>query len=303
MGYSGRYHAASLAAVFLALAIGILIGVGLGHNVVSGTTQGLEQSLKSDLSAARGHADELEDELSRQEEFAQEVFPALTGQVLQHDRIAVVALGGLPDDLKGDVDAVVGPESPSGARLAEVAVVDEPPDLGAIADAAPQGSQGSTVERDRAALSAVARRIGRSLLVGGSTYRRYRGSVLEQTSGEPGGIDGVIVVRDRPENLSPQEAGETDAVESGLLEGLAVGGRVPVVGVERSESEPSEVGFFADNGTTATVDSVDLVSGRIALVYALNGAEGNYGIESTADRLLPGLRHPEPPAERLGRGQ
>ena len=47
MGYSGRYHAASLAAVFLALAIGILIGVGLGHNVVSGTTKNLEQSLEA----------------------------------------------------------------------------------------------------------------------------------------------------------------------------------------------------------------------------------------------------------------
>ena len=29
MGYSARYHAASLAAVFLALAVGILIGVGI----------------------------------------------------------------------------------------------------------------------------------------------------------------------------------------------------------------------------------------------------------------------------------
>jgi Copper transport outer membrane protein, MctB len=303
MGYSGRYHAASLAAVFLALAIGILIGVGLGHNVVSGTTRNLEQSLKSDLSAARGHADELEDELSRHDDFEQEIFPALTGQVLQDDQIAVVALGGLPEDLKGDVDAVVGPDSPTGARLAEVAVVAEPPDLGAIAGAAPKGSQGSEVERDRAALSAVARRVGQSLLVGGPTYRRYSGSLLEQTSGEPGGIDAVIVVRDRPENLNPRESGETEAVESGLLEGLAGGGPVPLVGVERSESEPSEIGFFTDNGTTATVDSVDLVSGRVALVYALNGAAGNYGIKSTADRLVPGLRHPEPPAERIGRGQ
>ncbi len=42
MGYSGRYHAASLAAVFLALAIGILIGVGLGHNVLSGAQRDLE---------------------------------------------------------------------------------------------------------------------------------------------------------------------------------------------------------------------------------------------------------------------
>ena len=29
MGYSARYHAASLAAVFLALAVGILIGAGI----------------------------------------------------------------------------------------------------------------------------------------------------------------------------------------------------------------------------------------------------------------------------------
>jgi hypothetical protein len=303
MGYSGRYHAASLAAVFLALAIGILIGVGLGHNVVSGTTRNLEQSLKSDLSAARGHADELEAELGRRDAFEQEVFPALTGDVLRGHRIAVIGLGGLSEDLKGDVDAVVGPESPTGARLAEVAVVAEPPDLSAIADAAPKISQGSAVERDRAALLAVARRVGRSLVVGGATYRRYRSPVLEQVSGDPGAIDGVIVVRDRPENLNPREAGETDAVESGILEGLVEGGQVPVVGVERSEAEPSEIGFFTDNGTTATVDSVDLISGRVALAYALVGSEGQYGIKSTADRLLPGLRHPEPPPQRIGRGR
>jgi hypothetical protein len=44
------------------------------------------------------------------------------------------------------------------------------------------------------------------------------------------------------------------------------------------------------------VDSVDLVSGRVALVYALNGSEGNYGVKATADRLLPDLHHPRPPA-------
>jgi hypothetical protein len=73
--------------------------------------------------------------------------------------------------------------------------------------------------------------------------------------------------------------------------------------VERSETEPSEIGFFTDNGTTATVDSVDLISGRVALAYALVGSEGQYGIKSTADRLLPGLRHPEPPPQRIGRGR
>ena len=56
-GYSARYHAASLAAVFLALAIGILIGVGFGDDVVSGTTEDLEESLQSDVQDARQRED------------------------------------------------------------------------------------------------------------------------------------------------------------------------------------------------------------------------------------------------------
>ena len=54
MGYSARYHAASLAAVFLALAVGILIGVGFGSDIVNGTADDLEQSLPSDLDDAGG---------------------------------------------------------------------------------------------------------------------------------------------------------------------------------------------------------------------------------------------------------
>jgi hypothetical protein len=295
MGYSGRYHAASLAAVFLALAIGILIGVGLGHNVVSGTTKGLEQSLKSDLVAARGRADDLQGQLNRHAEFEQEVYPALTGRVLAGERIAVVALGGLPENLKGDVQAVVGPDSPSGATLGEVAVVREPPNLGAIAAASPPGSQGRDVRDDRAALMAVARRFGQSLVLGGSPYKRFQGPILDQASGRPGDIDAAIVIRDQPEGMGPQQAAATGALESGLLDGLEADGVIPVVGVERSDADPSQVGFFNNNGVTATVDSIDLVSGRVALTYALHGSEGNYGIKPTADRLLPGLRHPEPP--------
>jgi hypothetical protein len=295
MGYSGRYHAASLAAVFLALAIGILIGVGLGHNVVSGTTKNLEASLKNDLSSARSRADDLQTQLNQQNEFGQQVYPALAGRVLRGDRIAVVALGALPDDIKGDVQAVIGPDSPTGAALAEVAVVREPPDVGALAAAAPKGSQGRKVARDRSALESVARRMGTALVAGGPTFKRYRGAMLDQVSGRPGGIDGVIVIRDQPANLSPHQTAETDALESGIMSGLEKG-RTPVVGVERSDADPSSIGFFNSAGATATVDSVDLISGRVALVYALNGSEGNYGVKATADRLLPGLRHPRPPA-------
>jgi len=288
MGYSGRYHAASLAAVFLALAIGILIGVGLGRNVVSSARQELEQSLKSDLSAARSRADTLQGQLNQERDFSEQIYPALVGGLLRSDRIAVIALGNLPEDMKGDIESVVGPESPTGAGLGEVAVAREPPDLRALADAG--NVRAPRLIRDPDALSRMAARMGRALVIGGPPFARLRDSMLTSISGHPGGIDGVIVVRSRPASLNPTQSAATDRVESGLLDGLRRAGRTPVVGVERSDADSSSIGFYGSAGLAATVDSIDLSSGRVALAYALRGAEGNFGVKPTADRLLPALR-------------
>jgi Copper transport outer membrane protein, MctB len=292
MGYSARYHAASLAAVFLALAIGILIGVGLGENVVSDTTKQLEKSLTSDLADARSSAEDLQAELNREREFSTEIFPALVDDLLLGDRIAVVALGSLPQEMEGDIEFVVGRDSPTGARLSEFAVVREPPDLRALADAVPTGSRARRVARDSDALSALARRAGLSLVRGGPPFDRLSDALLTDVSGQPGGIDAVIVVRDRPSDLGSAKSNATDGLEEGLVNGIQSAGGIPVVGVERSDSDGSQIGFYASQGLDATVDSIDLTSGRLALAYALSGVEGDYGIKASADRLLPVLRRP-----------
>ncbi len=291
MGYSGRYHAASLAAVFLALAIGILIGVGLGHNVLSGAQRDLEKSLKSDLADTRGRNEALQGELNEEHEFSDQIYPALVANLLSEKRIAVVALGSLPEDIKGDIEAVVGGDSPTAAKLAEVAVVREPPDLHALAAAA-RTTPWRRVAHDPDALSALARRFGEGLVAGGPALTTFRDPLLSGISGRPGGIDAVIVVRDRPTDLGPGQSQASDGLEAGIVAGLERSGAVPVVGVERSDSDPSSIGFFSSAGLRATVDSIDLVSGRVALAYALGATEGNYGTKSTADRLLPALGQP-----------
>jgi Copper transport outer membrane protein, MctB len=298
MGYSARYHAASLAAVFLALAIGILIGVGLGDKVYKGARRDLEQSLKSDLAGSRTRADDLQSQLNQERDFSAQIYPALVGSLLRGQRIAVVALGTMPQEMKGDIEAVVGTDSPTGARLSEVAVVREPPDLRALAYATP--GRDPRVMHDRDALSALARRAGRSLVTGGPLFDHLRDALLTDVSGRPGGIDAVIVVRDRPSDLGAGQSEATDSLERGLLEGIEGAGGLPVVGVERSDSDSSQIGFYDSEGLTATVDNVDLDSGRVALAYALNGSEGDYGVKASADRLLPALRRS--PVLTIGRG-
>ena len=65
------------------------------------------------------------------------------------------------------------------------------------------------------------------------------------------------------------------------------------VGAETTGDDPSSIPFFDDRGIP-TVDSVDLLSGRVALVYALTGAaSGNFGVKDTADSLLPDLLTPD----------
>jgi hypothetical protein len=284
MGYSGRYHAASLAAVFLALAIGILIGVGFGSDVVSGTAEDLESSLGSDLDAAQERIGELEDELDREAEFGRLAYPGLVDGRLRGREIALVALGDLDEAAADDARAAL---QPAGATLSEIAVVREPPDVDPAIDAARGDSP--KPESRREGLELAARRTGRLLLTGGRGFAELRTALLSRYSGEPGDVDGVVVMRARPEGFSEADSARSDALEAALIEGMSdVSDRVPVVGAERSDFEQSSIEFF-EPLTTASVDDIDDLSGRVSLVYALGCAEGDFGVKETADALMPDL--------------
>jgi hypothetical protein len=287
MGYSARYHAASLAAVLLALAIGILIGVGFGSDIVSGTAQDLEESLESDLDDARAEIDDLEADLATEREFGEAVTPAVVANRLRGREVAIVAFGELDPLLHDDIRAALGP---AGATLRQVAVVREPPDTGAAADAIQPEN-----EPRGAALERAARVAGRTLVLGGARFGALRSPIFSRYSGEPGDVDGVVFVRQRPADLSARDADDTDRLEDALIEGVrsVTPSRedLAIVGVERTETDPSSIEFFADRGA-ATVDNVDQLPGRVAIVYALGGAEGNFGVKETADALLPDLLAP-----------
>jgi hypothetical protein len=59
-----------------------------------------------------------------------------------------------------------------------------------------------------------------------------------------------------------------------------------VVGVEATNTDPSEIGRYKSLGLSSS-DAVDKSGGRIALVFTLAGAKGNFGFKSTAGQPLP----------------
>jgi hypothetical protein len=286
LGYSARYHAASLAAVFLALAVGILIGVGLGENVVSGTEENLRESLEGDIENARSESEDLRTQLERARAFTARAYPALVGETMVERRIGVLALGQFPTDLAGDVEQAL---EPTGGQLVEVAVAQMPPDTAGLASAL--RPKFAAIESDPGQLEDLGRTLGGQFVLGrGKELEKVRNLLFSRSSGEGGALDGVILVRAAPGELDPADRAALDALSSGLVSGVSETG-VRAVSVERSDDESSSVTFFQGLGVT-TVDSLDLISGRVAMVFALLGAKGSFGIKESANSLLPELLEP-----------
>lgn len=283
MGYSARYHTASLIAVFLALAIGILIGAEFGGDALNSTRKDLEHSLVGNLQDARSRADELNGELNRSNEFAERVYPVLTRHRLAGRRIALIALGDLPGEITDDVKEAL---APTGARLVGVGVVREPVDVNGLAEDLSK-TRFADLRTNPDALTELGTGLGRQLAVGGTLFEVVRGDLFSRASGSFGALDGVIVVRDQPEEMGPAQDAKTDQLEEALMSGITAT-RIPAVGVETSGAESSSVSFFQSNDL-ASVDDIDLTAGRVALVFALLGADGSFGVKGSADQLLPDL--------------
>jgi hypothetical protein len=286
MGYSARYHATSLIAVFLALAVGILVGAEFGGDALTSTRKNLEHSLTGNLQDARSRADELSSKLANSDEFASRVYPALVHNRLSGRRIGVIALGDLPGETVGAIEDTL---VPTGARLVGVGVVREPIDLSGLASDLSK-TRFAAVRRNPDQLTAFGVGVGRQLVRGGTLLERVRKQLFSRASGNFGALDGVIVVRQVPEDMGPVQRGNASQLESALMSGIT-GTRTATVGVETSTAEVSSVSFFNGNDLSS-VDDIDTAAGRVATVFALLGAEGSFGVKGSADRLLPDLLPP-----------
>lgn len=279
--FDARYHALSLAAVLIALGIGLLLGVAIGDKgVVTKASNGLAQNL---LRKERSQNAQLSTELSVRRSFEDKVYPELVADRLAGERFGLVFLGGSSDALAGQVDAAL---QGTGAALRYAAVVRDHPDLGALASQAPDPARFAALPTDPGGqLRPFARSLGRSLLSGGRLAGAERQTLLSSFKGRLGRVDGIILARVGKPPTGADAKQVTD-LQEGLVEGMKADGRT-VVGIEAAGADPSQVPWYQSLGLSS-VDDVDDLAGRAALVFVLGGATGSYGVKPLATGgLLP----------------
>jgi hypothetical protein len=275
-----RYHVASLAAVFLALIIGILVGVGIASQttVEESERRLLEQQiadLRRDLESANAQVDLLQRQQEAGAAYIVETYPVVINGRLRGVPVGLLFIGPASGELTDAVTRTL--TDASGPPLVRRRALELPIDTQALYSAIPAELGSPTLEE-------IGRQLGREFVTGGETpyWNALFDVIVEDSLGasDPE-IDAVVVAQTARIDHPP-----TARLVAGLYAGLA-GRDVPVVGIERTDEEPSRVAVYRARGISS-VDSVDAPSGRVALAVLLaGGEEGHYGVKETADDVVP----------------
>ena len=280
-----RYHAISLAAVFLALVIGILAGVGIsGRGFVDDAERDSFNrqiaELDGRVDAAEERAEELELRQAAAQEFVESAYPVLVDQRLEGKTVAILVIGSVDNTLEWVERAL----DRSGGDLVRMRAVNVPVSTDELdGRLRSRPAFGGYVGEDE--LDNLGRDLGRELADGGETplWDLLTSDLVGEREGRlDTPADALVVIRE----AEPQQ-GDTARFLAGLYDGLASSGE-PVVGVELSRVLQSAIPAFQRNGLS-TVDGIDTPLGGLALILLLAGAEpGDYGIRDTAeDGILP----------------
>lgn len=273
-----RYHLVSLVAVFCALLIGILLGVAL---VGDPALEKQVDTYDSYLAAQQAQIEQLETQNRAHRTFGREVLPLLIQRKLTRRQLAIIVCRPLRPSLVEELPPLL---ASAGAQVVSTTTI--LPEFGRLTanEAAPLlEGMGYPMPVDRNVQSFLAAKLALQIAAGRPELpQRMRGLRLIEVAGDytlP--ASEVLLVT----GLRSNDSAPVEQVELPIIRALQ-DASVPVVACESSDVPHSALPYLQPRGL-ATVDNADMAPGRLALVLALAGRAGNYGIRPSADHLLP----------------
>lgn len=302
-----RYHIISIVAVFLALGIGLLMGSGVLGDPLLDNIRERARDVQEFNDRLKADVIDLEEELTVARRFAETVEPMLVEGRLAGEEVVIVefSAGRLPLDT-----LVETLEDRAGATVAAIVTVTDDMALSAEENVDELRTITGSIpgETDELRLEA-ARQIGSRLGALAAGRRSQRGLPFLSALEEAGFVDvaqedeGAPIPEGAKFVLVASGSGETSYPVEDVVAAVAEGLSRPPVGAVAVEAAGATWGaalVVRDDGELSnalgSVDNVDKLSGRIALVMALDRAEGeepgHFGEKDGASGVIPdpGLR-------------
>ncbi len=292
-----RYHIATIIALFLALAVGILIGSNIvGDDLLVEQQKKSIDRLEEQFLSLREQEKILTEAnifqtnmLANYENYNQALLPVLVKDRLKEMNVAVVVSGG------SDIPAgMLNSLSIAGATIVSKTVVLEEATLknaelrSELIDyyqLDPATESDALRYQIATSVAAVINNEADSDVV---TFLQENGLVKFSGPNDNPVQALILVGGTEDENMFLASSFDQGLIAYCLERG------VKVFGVETSQTAFSYMEEYQKNNIS-TVDNIDLSLGQIALVYAMEGEPGNYGIKPNAKRFMPSV-----PVESMG---
>lgn len=291
-----RYHVASLVAVFLALGLGILIGsTVIGSDVLVEQQKKMITQLENQFSTLR----QREEELTTQnrfvsqinhyyEQYSQAVSPPIIKDRLRGYQVAIVVTGGqeIPAGVLNSLSLAGARVISNSVFLPAINLNDQRLKL-KVCDYYQLDHNTSLDDlRKHVALSVA------GIVVEGKdekTRTFLQENNLVKFNGEYGGrLQGVLLIGGAKDKVFYHP----DSIDAWIIQSLQNFDQ-RIVACESSQVNQSFMRSYQEFDIS-TVDDIDLTPGLVAMVRALEGETGDYGIKETASKFMPSL-----PAEFL----
>ncbi|MHB9026240.1 MAG: copper transporter [Armatimonadota bacterium] len=273
-----RYHLASLAAVFSALLIGILIGVAMKEG--PGLSNQVE-SLRKEFQEAQ-KLQKIDIKNSQFDMSAQELL--VRNRLWGRNVLLVQDSNVFPSEQVAEVRQVL---QQAGATVTAELVLK--PTLRQLApkQLATVYRQAGRAMPDSPGVEDLMRGLAEDLSRGSSTVlRALRNEKLIQVRGKPDMLFSTVILLGGASNTQHDSLTRIDLPFISAC--VALGLRV--VAAEKFNQEIPEMSAVASykKKATITIDNIDRVAGRVALVWALaNNQHGHFGYREEADRVAP----------------
>ncbi|MGI6487210.1 MAG: copper transporter [Syntrophomonadaceae bacterium] len=291
-----RYHIATIIAIFLALGVGILIGsTVVGGDVLVDQQKKMIDQLEGQFDILREHESELLAEnkfvnsmLGQYEDFSRAVLPPLIKNRLKDHRMAIVVTGGtdIPSGLLNSLSLAGAKVTSTTVILPGMVMTDQR--LKSKVCNFYDMEEGAVEEEVR---GTIARNIGEVLLHQDDAAARnfLQENNLVKFNGEYAVELNAVLLLGGTNNVGNYFP---ETVDVPLIYYLTENEK-EVYGVEASQVQHSYMQIYQRH-KISTVDDIEIAPGQVALIRAMEGEAGDYGVKSTAKKFIPSL-----PAEYL----